>query len=237
MGNGRSIRVFHDEWIPKIATPLKGSPLSVGLPTFKVSDLFDAQCREWRQPLLNVLFPMEVVGAIKSIYILVQEVEDELVWEHTKNGKFSVKSAYLFRFEAQFGELVRQEGQRFQLWDKVWGLGLPPKFLLFVWNVIHRILAVKDALRRRNVIVDPICPLCGLDEETIEHLFLNCNFAQRVWRASNLVLEFSIGTPVGFSVWFSAWINEAPDKEVIRHSIFILWAIWRVRNDVLFKSV
>lgn len=64
MGNGRSIRVFHDEWIPKIANPLKGSPLSVGLPTFKLSNLFYAQCREWRQPLLNVLFPMEVVGAI-----------------------------------------------------------------------------------------------------------------------------------------------------------------------------
>lgn len=50
-------------------------------------------------------------------------------------------------------------------------------------------------------------------------------------------LDFSIGTPVGFSVWFSVWINEAPDKELIRHSIFILWAIWRARNDVLFKSV
>lgn len=53
-----------------------------------VADLIDAQCREWRQPLLNVLFPSKIVGVIHSIYVPAQEVEDKLVWEYTKNGKF-----------------------------------------------------------------------------------------------------------------------------------------------------
>lgn len=98
IGNGRSIGVFRDEWIPKKSNPLVGSPLSSGLPNFRVMDLFDARCHVWRDPLLNVLFPREVVSAIHSIYLPLHEKEDELIWEHTKNGLFSVKSAHLSCF-------------------------------------------------------------------------------------------------------------------------------------------
>lgn len=45
VGNGKRISVFRDEWIPKIANPIKGSPLSCGLPDFKVLHLFDMNCR------------------------------------------------------------------------------------------------------------------------------------------------------------------------------------------------
>ncbi|XP_058192210.1 uncharacterized protein LOC131309618 [Rhododendron vialii] len=197
IGNGKRISVFRDEWIPKMVNPLKGSPLSGGLPDFKVSDLFDSSCGVWREPLLEVLFPKVVVEIIRSIYFPIQEVEDELIWEHTKNGVFSVKSAYLFRFQIQFSETFRHEQGRFQGWGKIWALGLPPKFLLFVWIVIHRILAVNDALLRRNITVDLLCPLCGQDVETIEHLFLQYSCAMRVWRASHLGFDFSKGSPVG----------------------------------------
>lgn len=48
---------------------------------------------------------MEVV---RAVYIPVRDVEDKLVWEHTKNDFFSVKSAYLLKFrEAYRGELLR----------------------------------------------------------------------------------------------------------------------------------
>lgn len=113
---------------------------------------------------------------------------------------------------------------------------MPPKFQLFIWKVLHRILAVKDALLGRKISVDPVCPLCGRELETIEHLFLNCDFARRVWRASHLGFDFSKGNPVGFVNWFDSWIKKAPDKELIRDSIFVLWSIWCARNDVLFKS-
>lgn len=33
----------------------------------------------------------------------------------------------------------------------------------------------------------------GLEDETIEHLFFQCEAAQRLWRASNLGLDFSVG--------------------------------------------
>lgn len=39
-----------------------------------VMDLFDARCHVWRDPLLNVLFPREVVSAIHSIYLPLQRM-------------------------------------------------------------------------------------------------------------------------------------------------------------------
>ncbi|XP_058217173.1 uncharacterized protein LOC131328056 isoform X1 [Rhododendron vialii] len=77
IGNDRSVRVFHDEWIPKIVNPLKGSPLACGLPDFKVMHLFDAQCRVWREPLLKVLFLKEVVETIQSLYLPFQDSNNE----------------------------------------------------------------------------------------------------------------------------------------------------------------
>lgn len=130
--------------------------------------------------------------------------------EHTKNGIFSIKSAYLLRFEAQFVGVFRREQVRFPSWNRVWSLGLPPKFQ-FIWKVIHCIVAVKDALLRINIHVDPVCPLCKQALETIEHLFLNCDFARRVWGASHLGFDFSMGSAVGFSQWFDKWLKEAPD--------------------------
>lgn len=103
-----------------------------------------------------------------------------------------------------------------------------------IWKVIHRILAVKDALLRRKVSIDPGCPFCEL--ETIEHLFLNCDFARRISRASHLGFDFSMGNPIGFTTWFDGWIRHAPDKELIQESILIMWSIWCKHNDVLFKS-
>lgn len=60
----------------------------------------------------------------------------------------------------------------FSSWGKVWALGFPPKFMLFIWKVVHGILAVKDVLRRRSMDIDLECPLCKTEVETLEHLFL-----------------------------------------------------------------
>lgn len=53
---------------------------------------------------------------------------------------------------------------------KIWGLGLPPKFILLVWKVVHLILATKDVLLRRKIEVPPQFPMCGEKPETIEHM-------------------------------------------------------------------
>lgn len=71
------------------------------------------------------------------------------------------------------------------IWKKLWGLNLPPKFALFSWKVIHRILPVREVLVRRGMAEDVLCPVCGLGRESLEHLFFECDAARRVCRASS----------------------------------------------------
>lgn len=67
----------------------------------------------------------------------------------------------------------------------MWGLNLPPKFALFIWKVIHRILPVREVLVRKGMVEDVLCPVCGLGRESLEHLFFECDAARRVGRASS----------------------------------------------------
>lgn len=44
----------------------------------------------------------------------------------------------------------------------------------------HCILAIKDALIRRNLAVDPQCPTCWEAPETLEHLFFQISYSKRL---------------------------------------------------------
>ena len=104
-----------------------------------------------------------------SIHIPNTEQEDKLIWPLSKNGEYSVKTVY---FVAQLTD--GRDQQIIFNWKKLWALKFPPKYSLFIWKVIHGILAVKDTLLKRKVDVCPLCPRCSDEIETIEHLFLRC---------------------------------------------------------------
>lgn len=99
---------------------------------------------------------------------------------------FRLKRQYFVWFYEKFGEDLKKGQPSFGLWSKVWVLGFPPRFLVFIWRVVHGILAVKDVLRRRAIDFKLECLLCGYAPETVEHMFFHCCFSERLWRASSL---------------------------------------------------
>lgn len=88
---------------------------------------------------------------------------------------------------------------------------------------------------RRKIIEVMCCPICGYEDETIEHLFFQCDRAKRIWKLSQLGRDFPIGQPVSFEVWLGDWMGDAPDKWAILEFICILWSIWCSRNDYVFR--
>lgn len=130
LGDGRSISVFKHQWIPKVSNPYVESRSSVDMLDFRVADLIDEAPLEWRKPLIEVLFPREIVPNILAIHIPSVARQDELIWRLSKNGVFSVKSAY---FEAlRMHSVWEGVGEGEEVWRKVWGLNLPPKLALFL---------------------------------------------------------------------------------------------------------
>ncbi|XP_058214110.1 uncharacterized protein LOC131325721 isoform X2 [Rhododendron vialii] len=51
-----------------------------------------------------------------SIYLPCSSVEDELVWDHSKDGQFSVKSAYWLKFYGKFGTGTSNVQGHFSMW-------------------------------------------------------------------------------------------------------------------------
>ncbi|KAG5565263.1 hypothetical protein RHGRI_001227 [Rhododendron griersonianum] len=64
---------------------------------------------------------------IRSLYLPMRHVEDEVFWEFTRNGVFLVKSAYLLQWSLISDQDLGENQARFDKWGKVWGLGLSPK--------------------------------------------------------------------------------------------------------------
>ncbi|KAF7113240.1 hypothetical protein RHSIM_RhsimUnG0145900 [Rhododendron simsii] len=128
-------------------------------------DFIDWDWFSWRKPLLGVLFPSEVLPNILAIHVPKDRKRDELLWEHTSNGQYTVKSGYFSAYVRSLGALSISGG--FDGWRKLRSLKLPPKLTLFFWIVLHRILPVKARRFLENVQVGFLflvgCPLSVLD--------------------------------------------------------------------------
>lgn len=59
---------------------------------------------------------------------------------------------------------------------------------------------------------------------------------KRFWRASHLGFNFEVGSPLRVEDWLAEWIKKAPDRDAIWDSVCILWIIWCVRNEVMYRG-
>lgn len=62
----------------------------------------------------------------------------------------------------------------------------PPKVKHFLWRLSHNTLALCKVLQRRDLRLDPICCICGRQDEDGGHLLFKCKEVRKVWRELNL---------------------------------------------------
>jgi hypothetical protein len=52
---------------------------------------------------------------------------------------------------------------------------------MFLWRALNNRLPTRSNLRRRGMVQNCMCPLCGLEEENVAHVLWNCPVASNVW--------------------------------------------------------
>ena len=92
--NGQKIDIWEDSWIPscanrKIITPRGGQLLS------RVSDLIDPATNSWDEDLVRQTFWPIDAQRVLQIPLSLHDMPDFIAWRYTKNGMFTVRSAYL----------------------------------------------------------------------------------------------------------------------------------------------
>ena len=91
VGNGESIKIWDDPWLPSLEHPRILSPVIDGLQEAMVDCLINPTSRSWdRHVLLGYFAPLET-DLILKIPLSPTTIEDKLIWPHFPNGVYTVK--------------------------------------------------------------------------------------------------------------------------------------------------
>ncbi|XP_026411159.1 uncharacterized protein LOC113306437 [Papaver somniferum] len=120
-------------------------------------------------------------------------------------------------------------------WKQFWKqIKILPKIQNFVWKVLQDGIAVYENLRKYNPSVQITCPMCGTTEESVLHLFFNCQFALEVYHASTILIETQGNSVMDI---ISHWL-EYPDQGIMLNlGGCLLWNIWKTKNDLVFSNI
>ena len=102
-------------------------------------------------------------------------IHDSLAWAFSKDGWFSIKSAYLLARD------LNPLNSRLNSVSWVWKLEAPPKILFFLWLCLHNSIPTCVILGSRGLSLSPLCPICSEENESIDHLLRRCKTAAELW--------------------------------------------------------
>ncbi|CAN1292310.1 hypothetical protein LINPERPRIM_LOCUS21500 [Linum perenne] len=101
-------------------------------------------------------------------------------------------------------------------------------------------VATVDNLQKKGFSLANRCVLCNTSLESVDHIFLNCDFFIQVWTLLSSRLSIHGPLPLSVVAFIHGWKglncakSFAPVMEVLLHAI--LWFIWKERNDRIFRD-
>ena len=124
VGNGESIRVWEDKWLPSPSTFKVTSPRQFLHAETWVNE-FSHEEVAWKTQLIEAIFLPHKVELIKSIPLSICLSEDKLVWDATPNGLFNVRRAYRLAVEDSRPNnrwAISDNSKNRRFWKLLWSL-------------------------------------------------------------------------------------------------------------------
>lgn len=108
-----------------------------------------------------------------------------------------------------------------------------------VWKIWHNAIPTFSILNLHHLRCEIFCPFCGASDDSVSHLFFQCNFARAVW--FGLPISLKVNRLMQFHTWFKAWIKRwrKNPSRFYESWIFVLVGldvIWRYRNNIVWRS-
>ena len=182
IGDGSKINIWNCRWVESsggglILSPQHNSSLMV------VKDLFLPGTKVWDLETIDYNFYTWEAEDIKSIPVSIHDEEDLLIWPHTPDGMYSVKSAYQLLArelqQAQVGPSNPDTSK--QLWNGIWKLKVPNKVRHFMWRASSESLPINFNLCTQHILLDNSCALCVDHPEDVLHCLWLCDYAKCIW--------------------------------------------------------
>ncbi|KAJ0828836.1 putative reverse transcriptase zinc-binding domain-containing protein [Helianthus annuus] len=243
IGDGKTVKIWLDSWAgglpfneryPDLFKIVKNKQSTVAECATKVGNeiqwnfkwnrppISDAEWNQWSE-MLNVLNKVKI-----------ETRPDRWGWKNQDWETFTV---------AAVKELIEKQAdsEQNEQWSH-WNTWVPAKINYFVWRASLGRIAVKQELKKRDIILNSdLCSRCGRWEESVEHLISECITSKEVWR---YIIEW-LKLPTDADVSSCKRIMEYPEelkgysewKKVIK-AVFqtTIWQLWKSRNEKEFKG-
>lgn len=208
----------------------------------KASELINPVARRWNETALQQIFVPGDVELIMQRQPVVSQ-EDFHSWRFNKNGNFSVKSAYWLacslKTQSLQPEAIRRPSLN-PLKELTWKVKTLPKIKIFLWKSLNDALPVADLLLRRGMKADDRCQLCGREGEDINHVLFVCDIARQVWALAGIPSPKEgfndISIFENFNYLFGVSKLRTGTVENKRAWPWIVWNLWKSRNEFLFQG-
>lgn len=159
--------------------------------------------------------------------------EDIIIWKLTASQVYSAKLVY----NALFLGSIDFAGHK-PIW-KAWA----SKCKFFIWLAVHNRCWTADWLQRRGLPNHGVCEFCSQELETVDRLFVACNWVRQFWR--KLLHSFGLSrlAPVAINMTMLNWwlaarnlFNKDWRKDFNSLVILAVWMIWCERNARVFEG-
>ncbi|KAF1877282.1 hypothetical protein Lal_00012053, partial [Lupinus albus] len=160
---------------------------------------------------------------------------DRWRWSLDASGDYVVKTAYL-------AQLTHQQSLIGKELTNCWINYVSLTICCFVWKLIRGRFPTWDELFKRNVIIrvdDMLCIFCNNHVETVDHLFVSCDFASSIWKCFYAWLQISVINPslVLDSLKLHDFVRRGCCPKLWRMFWFtVVWSLWIMRNKVIFME-
>lgn len=195
---------------------------------YRVSPII--QNGEWVIP--ESLSRLYLIISAEILEVQISESNDnELIWEGSPNGDISVKSAY---------EFCREKEQSVKWLQQLWKKFIPPKLSIFAWKILCNRVTTGSWLCSKGIILSPVCIGCihGAVED-LNHLLLFCDIVRNIWAWLSELLHCNLSSfslVVQLIKWAAKHIQNSTVGQIRTASVMQgLWAIWTVRNKLVFE--
>nr|POE51498.1 putative ribonuclease h protein [Quercus suber] len=225
------LMVNHEKWGGQIVAPQLDSSL------ITVKDLFIPHTKIWNKELINQNFLPWEAESIQSIPVSYCPMEDLLIWPRTRDGSYSVKSAYqLLSAENRTSQPSSSDTEACKpFWNSIWKLKVPKKDKHFLWKASNESLPTKCNLFTRHILPDNVFTFCDKHpEDTIHSLWL-CDLVKCIWLSDPI---FSLPQSKNFRSFgdlVSAVLSDTSPATTTLFSI-VAWSIWIRRNKLWEKQ-
>lgn len=159
VGNGLNIKVWKDKWLSRKPSHRVQSPIKHLNAEAKVVELL--RDGGWNVEKVKAIFNDAETKVICNTPLSHTGLEDKRIWAYSKNGCFSVKSAYHLDLSKK-RELkgMSFDGRKIKEgWRELWQLNTSGVVENFLWKAFNNCLSTKMNLYRRKVVEKPVCPV------------------------------------------------------------------------------